>query len=207
LSDKISYYGGVVMYSVKITGKDYDLADFYEVSKLLKKFEGPREEFSAYFSEKIEEFYELTYLKKDNDAIEEEMYKTQLLINDCFEYIFEGKGEFIKYFDKKSEIKSKESMATLKNHKTKINVCYEPEIILEKLEVEDEIELFYYYSFTVCYLNEYIIELFSIFQDVFKGSSLGKTEVKLLNDYLMKIFTVDFEEAFVNFEKKICKYN
>lgn len=191
------------MYSVNVVGNNYDLADFYEISKVLKKFEGPRKEFSTYFSEKLEEFYELVYLKKDKRSMEEEMYKTQLLINDCFEYIFDGKGDFIKYFEKKSEIKSRESMNSLKKHKTKINVCYEPQMVTEKLNSEDEMDLFYYYSFTVCYLNEYLIEMFSIFANEFKGGSLGKAETKLLNDYLMKIFTVDFGEAFCNFEKNI----
>ncbi|WP_372713780.1 hypothetical protein [Ilyobacter sp.] len=193
------------MYNVKISEKNYDLADFYEVSKILKKFEGPREVFPVYFSEKLKEFYESAYLAKDDETLEKDIYKTQLLINDCFDYLFSGEGDFEKYFDEKAKIKFKESLNSLRKHKTKINVCYEPQVVAQKLESEDDLDLFYYYSFTLCYLNEYLIQLFSIFKDRFQGGSFSKIEVKSLNDYLMNIFTVEFEKAFVEFEKGIFK--
>ncbi|WP_320047002.1 hypothetical protein [uncultured Ilyobacter sp.] len=195
------------MYNVKIAEKNYDLADFYEVSKILKKFEGPREGFPVYFSEKLKDFYESTYLNKDDEALEKDIYKTQLLINDCFDYLFSGEGDFEKYFDEKAKMKFKESLNSLRKHKTKINVCYEPQVVAKKLESEDDLDLFYYYSFTLCYLNEYLIQLFSIFKDRFQGGSFSKIEVKSLNDYLMNIFTVEFEKAFVEFEKGIFKSN
>ncbi|WP_319370262.1 hypothetical protein [uncultured Ilyobacter sp.] len=195
------------MYNVKISEKNYDLADFYEVSKILKKFEGPRDGFPVYFSDKLKEFFEDTYLTKDDEALEKDVYKTQLLINDCFDYLFSGEGDFEKYFDEKSRVKYKESLSSLRKHKTKINVCYEPEVVAQKLESENDLDLFYYYSFTLCYLNEYLIQLFSIFKDRFQRGSLGKIEVKSLNDYLMKIFTVEFEKAFIEFEKGILKYD
>jgi hypothetical protein len=193
------------MYNVKISEKNYDLADFYEVSKILKKFEGPREVFPVYFSEKLKEFYESAYLAKDDETLEKDIYKTQLLINDCFDYLFSGEGDFEKYFDEKAKMKFKESLNSLRKHKTKINVCYEPQVVAQKLESEDDLDLFYYYSFTLCYLNEYLIQLFSIFKDRFQGGSFSKIEVKSLNDYLMNIFTVEFEKAFVEFEKGIFK--
>lgn len=195
------------MYNVKIVEENYDLADFYEVSKILKKFEGPREEFPVYFAGKLKDFYELTYIKKDNESLEKDLYKTQLLINDCFDYLFSVEGDFIKYFDEKSKVKYNESINALRKHKTKINICYEPQMVAQKLEAEDELDLFYYYSFTLCYLNEYLIELLSIFKDRFVGSSFSKIKVKSLNNYLMKIFTVEFEKAFVEFEKGMLKYD
>jgi hypothetical protein len=193
------------MYNVKISEKNYDLADFYEVSKILKKFEGPRDGFPVYFSDKLKEFFEDTYLTKDDKALEKDIYKTQLLINDCFDYLFSGDGDFEKYFDEKAKVKYKESLSSLRKHKTKINVCYEPEVVAQKLESENDLDLFYYYSFTLCYLNEYLIQLFSIFKDRFQGGSLGKIEVKSLNDFLMNIFTVEYEKAFAEFEKEIMK--
>ena len=193
------------MYNVKISEKNYDLADFYEVSKILKKFEGPREVFPVYFSEKLKEFYESAYLAKDDETLEKDIYKTQLLINDCFDYLFSGEGDFEKYFDEKAKMKFKESLNSLRKHKTKINVCYEPQVVAQKLESEDDLDIFYYYSFTLCYLNEYLIQLFSIFKDRFQGGSFSKVEVKSLNNYLMNIFTVEFEKAFVEFEKGIFK--
>ncbi|WP_319202913.1 hypothetical protein [uncultured Ilyobacter sp.] len=193
------------MYNVKISEKNYDLADFYEVSKILKKFEGPRDGFPVYFSDKLKEFFEDTYLTKDDEALEKDIYKTQLLINDCFDYLFSGDGDFEKYFDEKAKVKYKESLSSLRKHKTKINVCYEPEVVAQKLESENDLDLFYYYSFTLCYLNEYLIQLFSIFKDRFQGGSLGKIEVKSLNDFLMNIFTVEYEKAFAEFEKEIMK--
>ena len=195
------------MYNVKISEKNYDLADFYEVSKILKKFEGPRDDFPIYFSEKLKEFHESTYLTKGGEDLEKDIYKTQLLINDCFDYLFSGEGDFEKYFDEKARVKYKESLSSLRKHKTKVNVCYEPEVVAQKLESENDLDLFYYYSFTLCYLNEYLIQLFSIFKDRFQGGSLGKIEVKSLNDFLMNIFTVEYEKAFVEFEKEIIKSN
>ncbi|ADO83177.1 hypothetical protein [Ilyobacter polytropus] len=195
------------MYNVKISEKNYDLADFYEVSKILKKFEGPRDGFPVYFSNKLKEFFEDTYLTKGDEDLEKDIYKTQLLINDCFDYLFSGEGDFEKYFDEKARVKYKESLSSLRKHKTKVNVCYEPEVVAQKLESENDLDLFYYYSFTLCYLNEYLIQLFSIFKDRFQGGSLGKIEVKSLNDFLMNIFTVEYEKAFVEFEKEIIKSN
>ncbi len=190
------------MYTIEFSNKKYDMPDFYDVHKILKVFDEKREEFPFYLSDKIKDFYEEIFLEKDLDYFEKELYFLQLMIDDCYNYVLDGKGDFIKYYDKKFADKKELSINALKKHKTKLEIAFNPEEVEQKIKEvsDDNLNLFYYFSFTSFFLNEYLLEIFVMFSDKFKEDGFTKNDLKLLNSYLMEIFNVDFSEAFKKFE-------
>ncbi len=190
------------MYTIEISNKNYDMPDFYDVHKILKVFDDIREEFPLYLSKKIKDFYEEIFLEKDLEYFEKELYFLQLMMDDCYNYVLDGKGDFIKYYDKKFADKKELGINALKKHKTKLRLAFNPDEVVQKIkEVSgDPFNLFYYFSFTSFFLNEYLLEIFVMFSDKFKEDEFTKNDLKLLNSYLMEIFNVEFSEAFKKFE-------
>ena len=197
------------MYSIKISNKNYDMLDFYDVSRVLQQFGDKRERFPAYFSEKIEEYYEDTFLKNDFGYLERELYSMQFLIDHCYNYILSGKKDFVNYYDSKLEEVKDLEKDSFKKFKVKSRVCFNPDEIEENINEIDSknLDLFYYFSFTSFFLNEYLLEIFVMFSEQFCKDGFNKNELNLLNSYLMKIFSVEFSEAFKNFESSLLSVN
>lgn len=202
---ELQFIGGEYMYSITISNKKYEMPDFYDIHKILKVFDDKREEFPFYLSDKIDDFYKEIFLEKDSEYFEKELYFLQLMIDDCYNYVLDGEGDFMKYYDKKFAAKKDLGLNALKKHKTKLKIAFNPDEIEQKMKEssDDPFDLFYYFSFTSFFLNEFLLEIFVMLSEEFKKDQLSKNDLKLLNSYLMEIFSVDYSEAFKQFEASV----
>lgn len=119
-----------------------------------------------------------------------------------------GKGDFVKYYesieiDDAGLEKAIQGISNYKNEEN-IDICFNIEEIREKYKEyeKDEMGIFYYTAFTKFFLESYLLQMVTIFVDIYKGGSWSEKEVIKLHNYLVNIFSEDFAKAFKIFEEK-----
>jgi hypothetical protein len=203
------------MYEVKISkDKVIDIMDFSEVYGILNKKTIEKDEFYDKIAKEIENVYDAIIFKgKDKNENKNKIIfialKGEMLIDKSYNFLINGKGEFIEYYDLIS-IDENRVINMINGEADYIYgeespICMNLEEIRKKYNSfeEDEMGTFYYSAFTKFYLESYLIQSFSMFVDLYKSGSWRLEEVIKLHEYLVNIFTNDFSEAFRRFELKI----
>lgn len=193
------------MYELKIDEKVFDMVDFYEMNTILKKKTIEKSVYYEDLNKQIDEFYYSMFKKMNDESMIKALINYQLLIDRAYEYLISGRGNFEKYFEK-SMVKEPEVDKIYKKiisgEKVVKGICFDPMEIAEKMKSvkNDPMDFFYYLSFTVFFLEKYLLNLIVIFPDIFKMKGYKQNSVEELHNYLIKIFSSDYSEGFKVFE-------
>lgn len=200
------------MYEVKINNSLFDIVDLYEVNTILTKKTVEKSEYLEKLKKEIFELYYKIFIKMTNESMVKELIKYQLLIDKAYSYLLDGKGEFEKYFEQQ-EIKVPEIdklyKKILDNQRVEPGFCFNPIEIKENQKVIDidKIGFFYFFAFTIFYLDNYLLHQMAMFPQIFKKRGYNKEDINTFHINMIKIFSEDFSEGFRLFETEVVENN
>ena len=202
------------MYEIEISkNKKIDIADFAEVGAVLKKKTVEKEEFYIEISKEIENMYNIINIsgkiqKNPKLNILFIAAKGEKLIDKIYHFLVKGNGDFIKYYesieiDDSGLEKAIQGIDSYRKEDS-VDICFNMEEIKQKYKEygKDEMGIFYYVAFTKFFLESYLLQMVTMFVDIYKGGSWSESEVIELHNYLVNIFSEDFAKAFRIFEEK-----
>lgn len=202
------------MYEIEISkNKKIDIADFAEVGAVLKKKTVEKEEFYIEISKEIENMYNIINISgkiQKNPKLNTLFIaaKGEKLVDKIYYFLVKGNGDFIKYYENLEidDVGLEKAIQGISNYRKEesVDICFNIEEIREKYKEyeKDEMGIFYYVAFTKFFLESYLLQMLTIFTEIYKGGSWSKTEVIELHNYLINIFSEDFAKAFKIFEEK-----
>lgn len=196
------------MYEVRIDGSVFDVVDLYEVNTILTKKTIEKSEYLEKLKEEIFKLYYEVFQKLDSENKIKNIIKYQFLIDIAYDYLLSGKSEFEKYFDRQG-VKMSDIDRTYKKlqneQRTEKKICFNPEEIkkYQTIVETDNISFFYFFAFTVFYLDNYLLHQFAMFPEIFKKRGFDEDQIKQVHMNLIRIFSEDFAEGFKLFEEEV----
>lgn len=196
------------MYEVNVENRVFDIVDLYEINNLLTKNAVEKDLYYEGLKDEIKEFYSNIFKEMDREESLKSVINYQLLIDNAYDYLLNGKGDFEKYFEK-SLIKKPEIDKIYKKidsgEKLTNKTCFNPKEILDNLKnmEDDPMSFFYYLSFTVFFLEKYLLHSIVMFPKIFMKKSFTKNGIEELYSYMVRIYSDDFSEGFKRFEEEM----
>lgn len=201
------------MYELNVGEKKFKIIDYYELNGAIEEKTVDKEDFYKKLAKKIERTYDLIidFGKETNEEniksrIIESSIKGQLIIDYCYEFLIKSEEDFEKYYKKiaiKDEIVSEIKKGIIEGNVYEDGVCFNSFEIEKNIKNYNRLDSFYYMAFTLFFLEEFLLAQFTLFSNIYIKSSLKKKEVLELHKYFVKIFTLDFSNAFKIFEESL----
>lgn len=199
------------MYELNIKGEKVNVLDYYELARTVDIIKEEKEEFHLNISKIIEKIFNRIKIKPEEELKEfifTELIKGQILIERILFYLIRGTEKDFKKYYENFEISNKELKKIYSNLKSntkkeKISEYFSYEELSAKYKEyeEDKMGVFYYFVFTMLYLEDYLLKYVSNFDTLFEKSSFSFEETQNLHMNFAKIFSEDFSKAFYLFEK------